>query len=252
MSIVPHNHDFARAQCIDAAFTLLDSPTDWDTVISNAAELNPAELTAELIAGQPYEDHDLNRLKIFRLQTRVRIGLRHARGLHQYASYNCGRCGTRKADPVLSRSWSSTCVHCAEHDLLLGEHHMHYTNWHVGFDPATKSWGIAYQSSTDDRHDEYMAAFVVTGYETYDDAAIAQTAASRFAKVFNHVCPPGLEIEPQAVRPVGELFKLQLPLDPPGWRDFLTTHMRLATPTEEAPYEREIDNAIRAFFEKKH
>lgn len=256
MNLVPHNHDFARDQCIKAAFALLDTPTDWDSVIANAHTLHVDDLTAELKAGEPYDDNEVNRLKIFRLQTRIRIGLRNTKGRSQYASYLCGRCGTRRADPVLSESWRATCLCCAEHDLLMGAnhrpYHSYYSSWHVGFDPASKTWGIAYESAGENHRDERMVAFVVTGYDSHDHAMLDCTAPDRFANVFNSICAAGLEIDAGEIRPIGELFKLQLPLGPVGWRDFLVEHMRSATPGEATPYEHNIESSIRSYFRKRH
>jgi hypothetical protein len=251
MSLVPHDKEFAREQCIAAAFAPAGELTDWDAVVAQASDLDPDQLSSELKAGEPYASDEIAKLTVFRLQTKVRIALRCRRGLPQFSDAICGTCGKRQADPVLSfrNSWDMhVCLWCEE-EAQLFERSFHGPAIAVSYDLENGCWGISYVSQGGD---QAQIAIIVTGYPERQAAQLACSAPVRFATLFNRVCPAGLEASASDLVPSGELFALDLPLSPSGWRRFLENQMRLATPCEATPYAHEIGRAIDAYFSRSH
>lgn len=249
MNIVPHNHDFAREQCIAASFEPLGPATDWDAVIAAAGDLNVSALTQELRNGEPFDDNESNRLFVFQQQTKIRIAARHAQGLPQYARHTCGVCGTRKADPGTSQDYQvGRCVHCAEaeHTIARG---MRCEPLRVSFHTSTGTWGIAY---TTDDDNQKAAGIIVIGYASAEQAQLAMIAPRRFTELFNRGCAEGLEVDEDDIVPTGELFRANLPFNPEQWRSFVSANMRLATPQEALPYSSEIKEAVTSFFQQQH
>ncbi len=248
-TLVPRDHDFAREQCINAAFLPLGEPTDWDAVIAHAADLDVDALTAELRSGEPYADTALNRLTVFRLNTKIRIALRHAKHRPQYGTAICSSCGARHTDPVLSASWAvGRCVYCEESSHLI--YSQRGLDWGGGlrlaFDTSNNTWGIAYTSTSD--RDSYRAGIVVTGYPSRVDAYVALQASDYFISLYNQSCKEGTEVSADEVLPIGKLFSLDLPLSPSGWRAFLTECMRSAGTQNSEPYSRAVTDTIREYF----
>ena len=249
MNIVPHNHDFAREQCIAASFEPVGPATDWDSVIAGAADIDTSALIQELRAGEPFDDNETNRLFVFRLQTKIRIAARHAKGMPQYAKHTCGLCGTRKADPATTCEHQvGCCVHCAEGQRMLVRG-MRNDPLRVSFHTGTGTWGIAYTTSDDNQK---SAGIIVIGYPTCEQAQIAMIAPRRFTELFNRGCAEGLEVDEDDIVPTGDLFRANLPFNPEQWRGFLSANMRLATPQEALPYASEIREAVSAFFKQEH
>lgn len=248
MNLVPHNATFALDQCIDAAWRPLDEPTDWDAVIASAGDIDTDALTRELRAGQPYAKNDLNTLRVFRLQTRIRIGLRCARNLPQYANTTCGYCGSRKASPVRLQ-YRDCCLHCAEWDLLVPQA-TGGRDWNqVMFDVASQSWGIAYVS---DRDREKTAAIIVNRFPNYRAAVVACAAIDRFISLYNRVCGAGFEADPDSIVEIGDLFRQQLPMDPEQWRAYCTQSFRSVQTTESEPYAWELKRTVEDFYREQH
>ena len=250
-AVVPHNHDFAREQCIDAAFKPIDAATDWDAVRADVASLNLEGLTAELLAGQPYENNDVNALKVFRLHTRIRMAHRYRRGLPQEAAHTCAVCGSRKSDPVLGQDWKvGVCLHCAEEAFLVPEEHARYGEpaLMVAYDTSNSTWGIAFAT---EEERQKSAGIIVTGYPNREEAVLACAAPDRFVSIFNQVCAAGHEVNSSEVLPYGELFSENLPMNPEQWRVFVSAKMRAATTELSEPYGSEIKEAIGDYFSAK-
>jgi len=247
--LVPHNHDFAREQCIDAAFQPLDKPTEWDAVIAGADSLDSEALIAELKADEPYDNHSNNALLVFRRQTRIRIALRAKAKLPQYGSNICSQCGTRTADPVLSKSWMvGKCIHCEEQDYLLPGDLM--GELFPAYDTPTRSWGLAYRHDPD--RDHKVAAIVVSGYKTYLEALIDAKAPVRFAEIFNQQCEEGCGVDARDALSKGALFELNLPIAPDQFRGFLAANMRRVAPEKTEPYSGDIRSVTSEFFKRSH
>ena len=253
-SIVPHNHDFAREQCIETAFRPFGAVTDWDAVIADAGTLDSGALTEDLRAGMPYDNNETNQLLVFRMQSKIRIALRHKQGLPQYAKHICASCGTRKSDPVLGSDWKvGLCIHCAEEATFYG--HYKYsrhdeTGLFVAFDITTGSWGIAYEHEPD--RERKMGGIIVSGFANRKEAVLYQFAPVRFAQVFNRVCKSGCEVDVADVVSPSLLFQKSLPMNPEQWKAFLSENMRNATPESLEPYHWEIRHAVDGFYKREH
>lgn len=247
MKIVAHDHDFGRDQAIAAAFQPLDAPTDWDEVIRGAAQINPEALIAELRAGEPYAVNELNRLKTWRLNTKIRIAHRYRRGLSQHDKHTCASCGVRLSVPVITRDWRvGQCLHCEEMPLLFPVDRMDRGPLFVAWDSASNTWGLAWQRDTG--HSEKSAAVVVIGFDNYWSAYASLIAPMRFATIYSRACPPGTSVDVGALTPAGELFRLSLPLTPERWVEFCREQMRKATPEGVEPYSWQIREACESFF----
>jgi hypothetical protein len=247
-TIVPHNHNFAIDQCIEAAWKPLDEATDWDSVIANAATLDADLLTAELIAGQPYPRNELTALRVFRLQTKTRIAIRYKRGLPQNAGFTCGFCGSR---PAHAGRGLKSCLYCAESDYLIPQ------PWSPGdssikvrFDVASQTWGIAFVQRGSRT---YSGAIIVNRFPNYKDAVLACNAPDRFVQIFNHVCEAGFQADEGTVFPIGRLFAQDLPMSPQQWREFCDGNFRSAQTSESEPYSWELRRTCEEYFrERRH
>lgn len=250
--IVTRNAAFAMAQCIAAAWKPLDDvATDWNAVISAAADLDPDAIEAELMAGSPYDRNELNALRIFRMQTKLRIALRCKAGRPQYAGHKCGTCGSRPASPV-NISWDSQCLYCEEADYLVPEvRRWGYREAHtfVAFDTTAGAWGIAFQNSGDR---EYTAAVVVSGYASFEEALIAERAPRRFQQLYNRVCGAGFEADWSTILPIGELFSSNLPFGPDQWRSFCEANFRKVQIEESEPFANTVSSVCSDYFSRRH
>ncbi|WP_415907091.1 hypothetical protein [Oleiharenicola sp. Vm1] len=250
MNIVPHDHAFGRDQAIDAAFQPLDAPTDWDAVIRDAAQINPEALIAELRAGEPYAVNELNVLKTWRLNTKIRIAHRYRRGLPQHDKHTCASCGVRASVPTITREWRvGQCLHCEEMPMLFPAERMDRGPLFVAWDSASGTWGLAWQRGGVGDRDK-TAAVVVIGFGSYWDAYASLIAPMRFATIYSRACPPGTSVDAGALTPAGELFQQTLPLTPERWVAFCREQMKKATPEGVEPYDWEIRQACDSFFGK--
>lgn len=248
--VVPRNSAFALDQCVDAAFRPLDIPTDWDAVIANAGELDADAMTAELKAGEPWANNELNRLRVFRLQTKTLIALRHARGLPQYSEHVCPDCGTRKCYAV-RMGWRSYCLPCHEAPLLIPCSDRYRTSTRPMFDTAANRWGIAYIHEESSHNGGYTGAIIVSGFENREEAVIADAAPHRFWQLFNRVCGAGYQCDWGTIFPVGELFKQRLPMTPAEWRAWLEGNMRKAETEESEPFAGVIRDVAKEYFKER-
>jgi hypothetical protein len=249
-SVVPRNSAFALDQCIAAAWKPLDIPTDWDAVIANAGDLDVEAMTAELKAGEPWPNNELNKLRVFRLQTKILIGLRHTRGLPQYSEHVCPDCGTRKAYPV-RMGWRSYCLPCVEAPYLIPFSNRYRTSTRPMFDTTTNRWGIAYIREETSHDGGKTGAIIVSGFENREEAVIADAAPFRFWQLFNRVVPAGQQCDWGTVFPVGDLFRQRLPMTPDGWRAWLEGNMRQAQTEESEPFEGVIRDVAKEYFRER-
>lgn len=237
-----HSGKFALDQLIAAAWLPLDQPTDWDQVLREAHSLDAETLTRELRSGEPYVRTDEAELKVWRLQTRIRIALRHRKRLPQERPLTCSGCGTRRSDAV-----ERSCLYCAEACKLI-PWHRYDSGFFVAFDTITGSWGIGFQQ---ERRDSSAAAIVVSGFAAQQEAILANGAPARFVDLMNRILSAGKEVDLDSVLPIGEFFQLALPLNPKQWRDFLNANFRRVETTDETPYASDMAYAAKEFFTTK-
>lgn len=251
--LVSHDHDFAREQAIRAAFVPLDVLTDWNAVIADAANINPEELIAELRAGEPYDKNELNELKVWRANQRVRIAHRYRKGLPQYGDMTCATCGVHKVNPASGgHSAVGECLYCRELELLTPGESWYERPFFVAFDSISNTWGIAWkrEDRQSSRAGSKQAAIIVCGYANSFDANIAAMAPARFTQIYDRTTAPGQGVFVDDVVDTGALFRLQLPLSPEGWEAYLREQMTKVTPQETAPYESTLKDAASKFFTK--
>ena len=235
MKALPGNEGDGLNALLAWCFSHQPRAADWEGVLSRPAELNVESLCAEIenMGAETSEETIEEKVAVWRLQQKLRIALRHRRGLPLKSGFTCGLCGVHETDPVLLQ-----CLPCADvrrqiaHLGSRGSCHFHWP----AFDPVTSTWGVLTYTSCLGDERVPMLCYAVLGYASHAAALADLMPLSNYVEHLMANSTSYLDIDD--VVDFCALVAQQLPMTPEAWRAFcrdrIIEHFRAFDPSSLA------------------
>ena len=217
--IVPSSEGESRELLLDALMGACVQRTAWRAVLDAPEQFDVDTIVAELRSMEPIPAENPEALRIFRLQQKLRLALRRAKGLILEGPEKCATCGVNLWDPV-----DCQCLACAEEAAQVPDYGSRGSCCFLRptFDVRSGSWGLLYYSARGD-FDNPAILMVAAGFASRE---VAVNALMPFAAIQEH-----LMIVSRGARcnfentyvliDLDRILELGLPLTPDNWRTYL-------------------------------
>lgn len=242
--IVPSSAEKANERLLDWCFCTRPQADDWSSVLARPQMLDLSALVKEIESIGP--EHALESLdtdlRVWRLQQRIRLAVRHQQKLPLVTRCTCSRCGVRPTDPTLQ-----ICLHCAD----LSQQMSHFGsrgNCHFlipAYDPTKRCWSLLSYRSFLTNERAPILLYVASGFEDYSTALEAVLPLSNYARLIQKTSSDYQDVF--RVIDYLEMISGPLPMAPVEWAEFsrrqILQHYAQHDPNS---IERILDDALRA------